>query len=76
MLLESLWRLKWAKLGCGELTAPWPTAVVDYAEEPWLVHRLDRYLVAVNGVGGVEDCPSILVGELCSGDDRHQGASL
>jgi hypothetical protein len=26
MLLESLWRLEWAKLGCGELTAPWPTA--------------------------------------------------
>jgi hypothetical protein len=23
-----------------------------------------------------KNCPSILVGELCSGDDRHQGALL
>lgn len=29
---------------------------MHYAEEPWPV---DHYLVEVNGVGGVEDCPSI-----------------
>jgi hypothetical protein len=39
-------------------------AYMHYAEEPWLV---DRCLVVVNGVGGVEDSPSILVGELCFG---------
>jgi hypothetical protein len=31
-------------------------AYMHYAEEPWPV---DRCLVMVNGVGGVEDCPSI-----------------
>jgi hypothetical protein len=36
---------------------------MHYAEEPWPV---DHHLV-VDGVGGVEDSPSILVGELCSG---------
>jgi len=39
-------------------------AYMHYAEEPCLV---DRCLVVVNGVGGVEDSPSILVGELSFG---------